>query len=371
VTAAQTAPTLPSPAPAGATRATMPAWWYDDAQHDRAERASIFRRTWQVAGLSRDVAQPGSYLAADLAGMPVLVTRDADGELRAFANVCPHRGMLLASGCGDAKLIQCPNHSWVFRLDGTLRSAPRSEREPGFCRDGLDLRPLGVVQWGPLVLVCPDPAVPVPQHELELMRAEFEQYGISLDDLEAHGEPVDWEMDCNWKILVENYLECYHCATVHPGFSKVFDVSQDGYTYAAHGSLLTASSPVKATRDPERQRQILETSGRVTASHWYVLFPALTVNVYPGEGAVEITWYWPTDAHHSRGRTIILHPPGVSSEYAAQILALSLEVSEEDNRLCEGMQVGMSSGAIDREYLLGENEALLLRFHELVQGALA
>src|ERR1700689_3679608 len=128
MTAAQTAPPLPSPPHAGDTPATMPAWWYDDAQHDRAERASIFRRTWQVAGLSRDVAQPGSYLAADLAGMPVLVTRDADGELRAFANVCPHRGMLLASGCGDAKLIQCPNHSWVFRLDGTLRSAPRSER---------------------------------------------------------------------------------------------------------------------------------------------------------------------------------------------------------------------------------------------------
>ncbi len=371
MTAAHTAPTLPPPAQAGDTRPTMPAWWYDDAQHDRAERASIFRRTWQVAGLSREVARPGSYLAADLAGMPVLVTRDTDGELRAFANVCPHRGMLLASGCGDAKLIQCPNHSWVFRLDGTLRSAPRSEREPGFCRDGLDLRPLGVAQWGPLVLVCPDPQIPVPHHELDVMRSEFEQYGISLDDLEAHGEPVDWEMDCNWKILVENYLECYHCATVHPGFSKVFDVSQDGYTYAAHGSLLTASSPVKATRDPERQRAILETSGRVTASHWYLLFPALTVNVYPGEGAVEVTWYWPTDAHHSRGRTIILHPPGVNSEYAAQILALSLEVSEEDNRLCEGMQVGMSSGAIDREYLLGENEALLLRFHELVQGALA
>jgi phenylpropionate dioxygenase-like ring-hydroxylating dioxygenase large terminal subunit len=371
VTTAQTAPTLASAPHAGDTPTTMPAWWYDDAEHDRAERASIFRRTWQVAGLSREVARAGSYLAADLAGLPVLVTRDADGELRAFANVCPHRGMLLASGCGDAKLIQCPNHSWVFRLDGTLRSAPRSEREPGFCRDGLDLRPLGVVQWGPLVLVCPDPEVPVPQNELDLMRAEFEQYGLSLDDLEAHGEPVDWEMDCNWKILVENYLECYHCATVHPGFSKVFDVSQDGYTYAAHGSLLTASSPVKATRDPDRQREILETRGRVTASHWYLLFPALTVNVYPGEGAVEITWYWPTDAHHSRGRTIILHAPGVSSDYAAQILALSLEVSEEDNRLCEGMQVGMSSGAIDREYLLGENEALLLRFHELVQGALA
>src|SRR5262249_56988845 len=108
-----------------------------------------FARTWQYAGRVAEVAEPGSFLATEAGGIPVLVTRDIGGELRAFLNVCRHRGAVLTDGSGRRKTIQCHYHAWTYHLDGSLRSAPRSEREPDFDPSEWSLRPASVGTWGP------------------------------------------------------------------------------------------------------------------------------------------------------------------------------------------------------------------------------
>src|SRR5438067_11696625 len=111
---------------------TLPFSWYSDEALLQRERRRIFARSWQYGGRAAQVAQPGSYLATDAGGIPVLVTRDRDGALHAFLNVCRHRGAVLTDGCGERATIQCRYHAWTYELDGSLRTAPRSEREPEF-----------------------------------------------------------------------------------------------------------------------------------------------------------------------------------------------------------------------------------------------
>ena len=123
----------------------------------RLEQERIFRRSWQYVGVAADVAEPGTVLHVPRRrDVPVVVLRDREGELRAFVNVCRHRGHEIVSGCGRRETLQCPYHAWTYGLDGSLRAAPRSDREPGFDAGDWSLLPVLVDTWGPLVFVNPD-----------------------------------------------------------------------------------------------------------------------------------------------------------------------------------------------------------------------
>jgi phenylpropionate dioxygenase-like ring-hydroxylating dioxygenase large terminal subunit len=121
---------------------TLPWSWYRDPDVLRREHERIFLRSWQYVGHVGRAAEPGSYFTGTLGLAPVVVTRARDGELRAFLNVCRHRGFVVAEGAGRRETLQCRYHAWTYELDGRLRAAPRSEREPGFDMDELSLAPL-------------------------------------------------------------------------------------------------------------------------------------------------------------------------------------------------------------------------------------
>lgn len=344
----------------------LPASWYSDETQNREEVARIIRRGWHIAGLAAEVAEPGSFMTTEIGGVPIVVTRDRAGELHALINVCPHRGMVLASGSGSAKLLQCPNHAWVFTLGGELRSAPRSENEPAFCREKLHLRRAGLQTWGPFVLVNIDEHAAPPRAELDAMRRSVEQYGLDFDALVPYGEPTDWVVEANWKIVIENYLECYHCPLVHQDFSKVFDVTENRFPLEGDDLLLSAEIPVR-----DREQSVLDTTGAVGGSHFHLLFPTMTINIYPGAGALEATWYWPIDANRTGMRTVVTLPPDAPEGYGEQINDLAVQVGDEDNGLCESMHRGLASGMLERPTLLPGHEGLLVRFQSLVRDWLS
>ena len=206
----------------------LPATWYTDADIARLERDRIFARSWQLFATTDLVAEPGSFHAERIGHIPLVVTRDRDGVLRGFVNVCRHRGHLVAEGSGCRATLQCPYHAWTYGLDGSLVKAPRAEREPGFDPSVLSLRPVAVDTWGPFVFVNPDvDAAPLAESLAgipELVAAS----GLDLTVLRPHTR-IEWELPVNWKNALENYLECYHCAVAHPGFSKLLDVDPDAY----------------------------------------------------------------------------------------------------------------------------------------------
>ena len=122
-----------------------------------------------------------------------------------------------------------PYHAWTYDLDGSLRAAPRSEREPGFDRADWSLRPVLVDTWGPLVFVNPDLGAAPLAETLGELPQEMAARGLDPSALEYHGRSRDWIINANWKLVVENFLECYHCPVAHKSFSKLIDVDPDSY----------------------------------------------------------------------------------------------------------------------------------------------
>src|SRR5437870_4387112 len=186
-------PAVPRPLEEGWT---LPASWYSEPVVLELERERIFATAWQYAGPAEKVSEPRSYLAPVAGHVPDVVTRADDGELRGFVNVCRHRGHIVTEGAGCRATLQCPYHAWTYELDGSLRKAPRSEREPGFDAEGLSLRSVAVDIWGPFVFVNPDPEAESLAAALGPLPELIPQSGVRLDELRFHSH-YEWEQQAN------------------------------------------------------------------------------------------------------------------------------------------------------------------------------
>src|SRR4029078_6087663 len=185
---------------------TLPYDWYADSAVLRLEQERIFARSWQYAARLDQVAEAGQLTTAWAGSLPVLLARGRDDELRGFVNVCRHRGHILCDGDARREAIQCPYHAWTYGLDGALRSAPRSDREPGFDTSGLGLVPVSVDTWGAFVFVNPDLHAPPLADHLGELPDLLEADGIDVAALRFHARSESDEYACNWKICVENFL---------------------------------------------------------------------------------------------------------------------------------------------------------------------
>jgi phenylpropionate dioxygenase-like ring-hydroxylating dioxygenase large terminal subunit len=327
---------------------TLPWSWYTDPEVLRREQERIFRSAWQYVGHGGMVAEHGDQLAAEVGDVPVLVVREGE-ELRAFLNVCRHRGSQLVEGAGNGKSIQCPYHAWTYGLDGSLRAAPRADREAGFDAEGLSLVELRLEQWGPLLFVNPDAAAPP---LLETLGPVPEL--VPLDGLTFHVRD-DYELGANWKIACENYLECYHCPVAHKGFSAAFEVSPDSYRLEPTGEhVLSQFAPSKD--DGEGQ--------------FHFVWPNLRINVYPGPGNVSVGPMLPAGPERSRGYLDYFFAPDADEGWIEELMAFDRQVGAEDRVLVERVQRGVRSALIEHGRLLPESEQLVARFQQLVRAAL-
>lgn len=333
---------------------TLPFAWYSDEETLRRERSRIFARSWQYAGRAEQVAEPGSYLATDAGGIPILVVRDRDGDLRAFLNVCRHRGAVLTDGCGTRETIQCHYHAWTYGLDGSLRAAPRSDREPGFDRDALSLLPASAGVWGPFLFVNPDPGAPPLDEQLGELPAILAR-DIDVDGLVFHSR-VEFGSNANWKVVVENFLECYHCPTAHPSFSEAVDVHPDRYRLEPH---------------PTFSAQFCEARGTGERGQFHLVYPNTGINVFPGPPNLSIGPISP----HGPGRTEryldYFFAPGVDEEWRREFFAFDEQVGREDTVLVESVHRGMASGMLEHGRLLLASEPLLAAFQRWVERQLS
>jgi len=336
---------------------TLPYDWYADPAVLRLEQERIFARSWQYAARLDQVAEPGQLTSAWAGSLPVVLARGRDGELRGFVNVCRHRGHILCDGDARRETIQCPYHAWTYGLDGTLRNAPRADLEPGFDKDALGLVPVSVDAWGPFVFVNPDADAAPLADELgelpELLAAD----GIDVDALRFHKRAESDEYACNWKICVENFLECYHCAVAHPGLAKVLDVSPDAYGLEARGRLASQSGP---------PRQGAYADGEAVRGQFHLLFPGTVVNVMPGKPNLSIGPIVPRGPERTHRFLDYFVGPETDDEWLSEYLALDDQVGAEDRVLVENVQRGVASGALEAGTLLPESEKLIAWFQSLV-----
>jgi phenylpropionate dioxygenase-like ring-hydroxylating dioxygenase large terminal subunit len=350
--------------------ATLPASWYSDAAVLRREQDAIFRRTWQYAGRLDQVAEPGDWFTTFAGTIPVVVTRDQSGSLNAFVNVCRHRGHIVATGAGHRESLQCPYHAWTYGLDGVLRKAPRSEREPDFDAEAFSLLPVQIESWGPLIFVNPDRDAPALVNALGALPGHVEASGLDLERVRFR-ERREWEISADWKVAVENYLECYHCPVAHPGFSKVIDVDPDAYLLSWEGLV---SSQFGTPRDRALTgdgASPYDARGEIAQAQYHLLWPNTTINVEAGPGNISVDATRPNGPGRSVGATDYFFYEEVSDETAEAMMAFANQVGIEDAGLVESVQRGLDTGMVPQGRLLLSSEHLIQRFQRLVFEALA
>ncbi len=191
---------------------TMPAWCYTSADFYRREVDRIWKKVWNFIGSMDQIPSRGDYFTLNFADVPIIILRDADGAIRAFANTCRHRGSELLEGKGNCKLIVCPYHSWTYDLTGNLRGAPEMEKTLDFDKAEYGLVPIKIDTWGGFLFISFDENAPSLKKFLGDLPDKLAPY--SLENM-ALVRRKTFEMECNWKLFVENAKESYHIATVH------------------------------------------------------------------------------------------------------------------------------------------------------------
>jgi len=230
----------PAVAPHAALERTLPSSWYLDERVFAVEKERIFFREWICVGRVSDVDAAGGHLVLDVLGQSVVVVRTPAGVLKGFYNVCRHRGAELCTAKGredrpgradlrggvvGRNLIRCAYHSWAYNFDGELVAAPHLIEGNGFARRDFSLYPVGVDSWGGFLFVHMTPAEAVPLAEqLGAMPGRIARYPLA--ELRV-GASIRYEVDANWKVICENYNECYHCSGVHPELCAVVPAFRD------------------------------------------------------------------------------------------------------------------------------------------------
>ena len=191
---------------------TMPAFTYTSPEFYQREVERIWRKTWNFIGSADQIRNKGDYFTLNFAGVPTIVLRDHDSKIRAFANTCRHRGSELLEGKGNCKLIVCPYHSWTYDLSGNLRGTPEMDKTLNFNKADYGLIPIAIDTWGNFLFINFDKnPEPLKKHlgDLPEKLAPYRLENMALARRKA------FEMDCNWKLFVENAKESYHIGTVH------------------------------------------------------------------------------------------------------------------------------------------------------------
>ena len=342
-----------------ARASTLPAPLYFSPETFADERARIFASTWQVVGHVHQAARPGDYFTFDLIGEPLLIVRGDDGVLRGFYNVCRHRAGNPASGCGNRKLFRCGYHGWTYALDGSLISAPEFEGQPGFDFREFALAPVRAEEWSNLIFVNLDPDAAPLAETLGQLPQQTERFGFAGMKL---FERRTYDMKCNWKTYVDNYLEGYHLPSVHPGLNRELDYN--AYTVEPYAHHVRQFSPIRGAQPGDATaRRYQEAAADLTTDYFWV-FPSWMLNCYPDNVSLNIVVPLSTD----RSLAIFewyLPEKDLGSAAAKASVEFSDQIQIEDVGICETVQKNLHSRSYQRGRYSIKQETGVHAFHRM------
>jgi len=338
-----------APQPA-ATALALPAPCYTDASFAALEREAVFARGWQLVAHAAQVAAAGDHAVAETAGVPLLILRGDDGQVRALHNVCRHRAGPLAEcdGRGAAQLV-CRYHGWRYALDGRLLGAPDMGRAEGFDVESIRLPQAPLAQWQGLLFAALQAQAPFE----ELVAGIDERLPAPLAGY-VFDRRVSYEAACNWKVYVDNYLEGYHVPRVHRALASLLDAQAYATTLSRWSSV--QSSPL-AGSGPYAKGEAL---------YWW-LWPNTMLNVLPGR--LQTNRVLPLAADRCRIDFDYFYAPEVSAAARLDDQRFADEVQAEDIAICEAVQRGLASGSYVTGRLNPRQESGLWHFHELLRAA--
>jgi choline monooxygenase len=347
----------------------LPSTAYTSDEFFALENDRLFRNAWVFAAFAHDLAKPGDAIPVTVAGRPILIVRNAAGNLSVFHNVCRHRNLqLVDTPCNVGRVLRCPYHSWTYSLDGELKITPYfggrnpTEVPEGFDRSGRGLVPVRHHLWHDWVFINLSGTAP----DFDLFVSPLAKWleGIDFGNLE-HLLTIDLGEICsNWKLLMENFIEPYHVQYVHSSTTE--QPLTDHYTINESGCLGSAVDPSRSGDQPVRDDTLS------VSSRYLTLFPNFVLGrYYPHEMGVHLNTPVAADRTRQRRAIYATSPNAVSSADAEKLAALWYDVHKEDHAICERLQTGRASEiALDGGVLSPVWEESVHSFQKLVLNAL-
>jgi Rieske 2Fe-2S family protein len=366
-------PAITSRAAAWKPQPTLPGRDYVDAEVYEADRRRIFHAVWSCIGREEEVAEPGDFLTAELAGESILVTRTEGGELRAHFNVCRHRGTRLADGCGHVrKVIRCPYHAWTYDLEGNLLGTPNVHESEGLDKRDYPLWTISLETWAGFIFVNLSDDPPALREWLASDPDDplwFDKYRV--EDLRI-GRGISYDVAANWKIVIENFNECLHCPTVHPELVQLVPIfrkgeveERDGWWGNSLGDGVGSFTTTGASGLPTLPG--IDATD-VHTYYGFQLFPNLLLNFMPDS----VMYYLLLPRGRERTTVIsnYLFSPETIDEVdgfdgkAGRIVDFWDLVSRQDWEVCEREQTGVGSMAYARGGVYPFQDRLLRSFND-------
>ena len=350
---------------------TLPAAYYTRQSVFDFEKEQVFARQWLCVAHRSELAESNDYVTREIIGESIVVLRDREGVLRAFYNVCPHRGHQLLQGSGRAKnVITCPYHAWTFKLDGELAYARNCDNVPNFDKNSATLVPIQAVEYGGFVFINMDPDAAPIQDQLPGLEARLRAACPVIDQLHLGARFVT-QTPANWKLIVDNYLECYHCGPVHPSFAD--SVQVEHYTHTMHGNW---TLQMGLARSSEKSFKV-DASVKDPSFAGFWAWPCTMFNVPPGADFMTVIYEFPVSADVTLQHYDIYFLNKELTEDQQKLVEWYRDVFRpEDLRLVESVQKGMRSRGyrgqgrimVDRQRS-GISEHGIVHFHRKVAQA--
>ncbi len=338
---------------------TLPARLYTDPTMFGAEKEKIFARTWQVVGHASQVANAGDYFTVELVGEPLVIVRGTDERLRGFYNVCRHRAGPPAEGCGSRRLFRCGYHGWTYGLDGALISATEIEGVEGFRPEDFALVPVRTEIWFNLVFVNLDREAPPLLKSLGELPKQAEKFPFGEMKL---FERRTYDMKCNWKTYVDNYLEGYHLPSVHPGLNRELDYN--AYVVEPYARHVRQYSPIRGAQPGDAMPRRYQEAGADSTANYFWIFPNWMLNCYPDNVSLNIVL--PVEPERS---VAIFEWYSPEKDYATPAAKASVEFSHqiqiEDVAICETVQKNLRSRSYSRGRFSVKQERGVHGFHRM------
>ncbi|WP_432834835.1 aromatic ring-hydroxylating oxygenase subunit alpha [Dactylosporangium sp. CA-092794] len=356
---------------------TLPGEAYTSAERFAVEQERIFERLWFCAVHASEIAEPGQFRTVPIGRESVLITRDLDGAVHALLNVCRHRGALLCTEPAGRtrRNLRCPYHAWTYALDGSLVAAPNLKDLPDVDRAGYGLHRVHVREWLGYVWVCL--AAEPPSFTETVIGAATERLGDPAAIERYHieglhiGRRISYDVKANWKLIVENFMECYHCATIHPELVRVLPEFALGYAaqyYVGHGAEFgpdVQGFTVDGSAGVERLPGLADAQDRRYFA--ITIRPQVFINLVPDH--VILHRMFPIAADRTLVECDWLYLPSVlaGDPDIDRSVELFDRVNRQDFDACERCQPAMASRAYAAGGVLVPSEHHIRGFHDWVR----
>ena len=355
---------------------TMPAGYYTDSSIFEVEKERIFANVWQFAGHIDQLPDVGSFFTLDLLDESLFFIRTSTEEIKGFYNVCRHRAHRLLDGEGNTDAIVCPYHAWRYSLDGKLQHARNSAKVKRFDCEMFSLVSIKVELFFGIIMFNLNPEASSFESQMPGLADEVREVCPEVDNLvlepAATGGLTASELECNWKVLVDNCVECYHCKPSHPAFTDLVDMAS--YAITLHERY---SSHVATPRPRNRAYSYIPNEDSSEFGFWHV-WPNMTFGAFPGTPNLSAFCSHPISLTRSRARGLRLRlPTSPTAEEVARNRYIDEILWPEDQTICESVQHGLASRSYDQGMLLaqppyiGDSEAVVHLFQKLTLEALA